>query len=65
MHGPDTQKHFLFVLKPTCGEQVGIGLAIVSNALISVSLNVQKYAHNKNEALGELRKPYHKIPIWW
>lgn len=28
---------------------VGIGLAIFSNALISVSLNIQKYAHNENE----------------
>lgn len=28
---------------------VGIGLAIFSNALISVSLNIQKYAHNQNE----------------
>lgn len=44
---------------------VGIGLAIFSNGLISVSLNVQKYAHNKNEALGDARKPYHHIPIWW
>jgi len=43
----------------------GICLAIVSNAFISTSLNVQKWAHNKNEALGDLRKPYTKLPVWW
>eukprot|EP00284_Hemiselmis_tepida_P018552 CAMPEP_0174929194 /NCGR_PEP_ID=MMETSP1355-20121228/27071_1 /TAXON_ID=464990 /ORGANISM="Hemiselmis tepida, Strain CCMP443" /LENGTH=412 /DNA_ID=CAMNT_0016175385 /DNA_START=303 /DNA_END=1537 /DNA_ORIENTATION=- len=43
----------------------GISLAIVSNAFISTSLNVQKWAHNKNEALGEHRKPYTKLPVWW
>jgi hypothetical protein len=65
MFRPDTGSTFLLFSNPVCGEQVGIGLAIFSNALISVSLNVQKYAHNKNEALGDLRKPYHKIPVWW
>jgi len=39
----------------------GIALAIVSNAFISTSLNVQKWAHNKNEALGEARKPYTQL----
>ena len=32
---------------------------------LQVSLNIQKFAHMKNEALGENRKPYHKIPLWW
>jgi hypothetical protein len=32
---------------------VGIGLAIFSNALISVSLNIQKYAHNENEVRSD------------
>jgi len=43
----------------------GICLAIVSNAFISTSLNVQKWAHNKNEAMGDLRKPYTQLPVWW
>jgi len=44
---------------------LGIGLAIASNGLISASLNIQKYAHMKNEALGAARKPYTSLPIWW
>jgi drug/metabolite transporter (DMT)-like permease len=44
---------------------LGIGLAIFANALIAISLNIQKYAHVKNEALGDQRLPYHKIPMWW
>mmetsp|Transcript_25108 Transcript_25108/g.59851 ORF Transcript_25108/g.59851 Transcript_25108/m.59851 type:complete len:442 (+) Transcript_25108:304-1629(+) len=43
---------------------VGIGIAIGSNALISVSFNVQKYAHNQNELLGDQRLPYYQLPIW-
>ena len=30
-----------------------------------MSLNIQKYAHIKNEALGAQRLPYHKIKVWW
>jgi len=44
---------------------LGIGLAIASNGLISASLNIQKYAHMKNEALGAARKPYTSLPVWW
>ena len=32
---------------------------------LQVSLNIQKFAHMKNEALGDNRQPYHKIPLWW
>ena len=34
---------------------VGISLAIGANFLVSVSLNVQKYAHNKNVQVGQPR----------
>ena len=40
---------------------VGICIAIFSNALISVSFNIQKYAHNQNELLGENRLPYYQV----
>ena len=40
-------------------EWIGVSLAVIGNILISVSLNAQKHAHNKNEALGANKLPYH------
>ncbi|XP_063416197.1 NIPA-like protein 2 isoform X1 [Mytilus trossulus] len=43
---------------------IGCILAISGNLLISISLNVQKYTHMKNEALGD-QIHYTKDPLWW
>jgi len=37
------------------GSFIGISLAIGANFLVSVSLNVQKYAHNKNTQVPNFR----------
>jgi len=46
---------------------VGIVLSVVADAIISVSLNVTKYAHNINHdpATNKPKKPYIKLPLWW
>ncbi len=60
---------------------IGISLAVAANFLVSVSLNVQKYAHNKNTQVQSLddacrifycesddflqNLPYTKLPLWW
>jgi drug/metabolite transporter (DMT)-like permease len=46
-------------------EKIGITLALVGNVLISVSLNTQKYAHNKNEERGAHKLSYLKLKLWW
>ena len=46
-------------------EQIGIVLALCGNVLISVSLNTQKYAHNKNEERGAGKLSYLKLKLWW
>lgn len=43
---------------------IGCILAISGNLMISISLNVQKYTHMKNEALGD-QIHYTKDPLWW
>lgn len=43
---------------------IGCALAICGNLLISVSLNLQKYTHMKNEE-SEAPKHYTKNPLWW
>jgi len=44
----------------------GIGIALLANSFIAISLNIQKLAHNRNEALGpDKRIPYYKMPLWW
>ncbi|XP_052257360.1 NIPA-like protein 2 isoform X2 [Dreissena polymorpha] len=43
---------------------IGCVLAICGNLLISVSLNLQKYTHMKNEA-REVAIHYTKDPMWW
>ena len=35
---------------------IGISLAVAANFLVSVSLNVQKYAHNKNTQVDIFEK---------
>jgi drug/metabolite transporter (DMT)-like permease len=58
---------------------IGISLAVGANFLVSVSLNVQKYAHNKNTQVMSVdiavsfcesdtfsqNLPYTKLPLWW
>ncbi|PAA57985.1 hypothetical protein BOX15_Mlig018281g2 [Macrostomum lignano] len=45
---------------------IGCLLAIIGNLMISISLNIQKYTHNKDEKLLEAdRKHYLKRPLWW
>ena len=46
-------------------EKIGIVLALSGNVLISVSLNTQKYAHNKNEERGAGKLSYLKLKLWW
>ncbi|XP_052776292.1 NIPA-like protein 2 [Mya arenaria] len=43
---------------------IGCVLAICGNLLISVSLNLQKYTHMKNEEL-EVKIHYTRNPLWW
>ncbi|KAL7750401.1 hypothetical protein RI367_004174 [Sorochytrium milnesiophthora] len=44
---------------------IGVLISIVSNIVLNLGLNVQKYAFNKNQALPEeLHKPEYKLPIW-
>lgn len=42
---------------------VGIVVAICGNFIISISLNVQKYAHMRQSRPGS--KPYYKSCLWW
>eukprot|EP00965_Chrysotila_dentata_P032619 1086883-Pleurochrysis_carterae.AAC.4 len=53
--------------KFTASMVVGIVLSVVADAIISVSLNVTKYAHNINHdpATNKPKKPYIKLPLWW
>ncbi|PAA74715.1 hypothetical protein BOX15_Mlig018547g2 [Macrostomum lignano] len=45
---------------------IGCLLAVIGNLLISVSLNIQKYTHNRDQQLtvGN-RTHYLKRPLWW
>ncbi|KAL4236308.1 NIPA-like protein 2 [Mactra antiquata] len=43
---------------------IGCLLAICGNLLISVSLNLQKYTHMKNEQ-SEVQQHYTRNPLWW
>ncbi|KAL5017448.1 hypothetical protein ScPMuIL_007037 [Solemya velum] len=43
---------------------LGCGLAIAGNLMISVSLNVQKYTHKKNDS-REVERHYTQDPLWW
>eukprot|EP00064_Thunnus_orientalis_P007253 superscaffoldBa00000792_g7273 len=42
---------------------VGIIISICGNVLISVSLNIQKYAHVRQSQRGS--KPYYTSALWW
>jgi len=45
---------------------IGVVLAIAGNLIISISLNVQKHVHNRNEARPESeRQPFTRQPLWW
>ena len=46
-------------------ELSGIALALSGNILISASLNLQKYAHNKNQLESGGTRPYVELPLWW
>eukprot|EP00292_Cryptomonas_paramecium_P007245 CAMPEP_0113673586 /NCGR_PEP_ID=MMETSP0038_2-20120614/6939_1 /TAXON_ID=2898 /ORGANISM="Cryptomonas paramecium" /LENGTH=437 /DNA_ID=CAMNT_0000590059 /DNA_START=205 /DNA_END=1518 /DNA_ORIENTATION=- /assembly_acc=CAM_ASM_000170 len=46
-------------------ELTGIALSLSGNVLISASLNLQKYSHNKNQAENGGTKPYWEMPLWW
>ena len=46
-------------------ELMGIALALSGNLLISASLNLQKYAHNRNQAESGGTRPYVELPLWW
>ena len=52
-------------LKLSSNEWIGVSLAVLGNCLISVSLNAQKHAHNRNEQMGNLKRPYIHLPLWW
>lgn len=54
----------------TATAAIGVILAICGNVLISASLNLQKYIHNKIAASGETKTPtgrpkYLVNKIWW
>jgi hypothetical protein len=44
------------------GSFIGISLAVGANFLVSVSLNVQKYAHNRNTQVPRL-SPSMPLPV--
>jgi magnesium transporter len=46
-------------------ELIGFTLALSGNVLISASLNLQKYAHNRNQAESGGTRPYVELPLWW
>nr|XP_023999958.1 NIPA-like protein 2 [Salvelinus alpinus] len=43
---------------------LGIIISICGNFLISISLNIQKYAHMRQSQLGDSR-PYYTSVLWW
>lgn len=43
---------------------LGIIISICGNFLISISLNIQKYAHMRQSQLGD-SKPYYRSVLWW
>jgi len=63
--GTNSTCHGSHALTFTRQEQIGIVLALSGNVLISVSLNMQKYAHNQNEARGVAKQSYLKLKLWW
>ena len=46
---------------------VGVILSVIADAIISVSLNLQKHAHNRNwdHAAGKPKRPFTRLPLWW
>jgi drug/metabolite transporter (DMT)-like permease len=45
---------------------VGVGLSIAADAVVAISLGVQKLAHNRNRGPdGEPKKHFVFIPLWW
>jgi len=53
------------LLPVTLEQQVGVVLALCGNIVISVSLNIQKYTHNLNQAATGGEMAYTDIPLWW
>ena len=49
----------------TVQQQIGVTLALCGNVLISISLNIQKYTHNLNQAASGGEVAYTDIPLWW
>jgi hypothetical protein len=49
----------------TFEQKVGVALALCGNILISISLNIQKYTHNLNQATSGGEVAYTDIPLWW
>ena len=46
---------------------MGVLLSVIADAVIAVSLNLTKLAHNRNQhpETGQQRKPYTRVPLWW
>ena len=45
---------------------IGVSIAVGANAIIPIALNLQKYAHVRNQDKdGKPKKPFVKIPLWW
>ena len=45
-------------------QTAGIALAVGGNLLVSIALNLTKYAHNVNQRRA-VPLPYIRLPIWW
>lgn len=45
-------------------QNIGMGLAIAGNLVISIALNITKYAHNLNQQ-SETPVPFMCMPLWW
>ncbi|XP_053183888.1 NIPA-like protein 2 [Scomber japonicus] len=60
----NTQAHRAEILEnPLRTYLVGIIISICGNVLISISLNIQKYAHVRQSQRGS--KPYYTSVLWW
>lgn len=52
--------------EPASTMWIGILLSVLADAIIAVSLNIQKLAHNRNAdpKTGKPVKPFVKLPLW-
>ncbi|CAM5108617.1 unnamed protein product [Natator depressus] len=62
--GARNGSHFNFWYNTNKTQLLGVLLAITGNFLISISLNIQKYAHLRLACQAN-QKPYYTSKLWW